>query len=62
MNNTEIKDLMKRSGLRNYEVANLLGVTECTFCRWFHKELPPEKADRIEAAIRNEAKKRLSSI
>lgn len=51
MANIDIRmEIMKR-GLKNYQVATMLGVTETTFSRWLRTELPPEKKQEILKAM-----------
>lgn len=51
MANIDIRmEIMKR-GLKNYQVAELVGVTETTFSKWLRTELPPEKKQEILKAM-----------
>ena len=43
-------------GIKNYQVAEVLGVTEFTLCRWMRKELPIERQQQILAAIKKLSK------
>lgn len=49
--NQDIKDAIKKSSAKKWQVANALGVAESTFNTWLHKELTPEKKQKIMAAI-----------
>lgn len=51
MTNLEIKELMARKRLRQYEVAKAVGVSEFTFSRWLREELPDEKKKSILETI-----------
>ena len=52
MANPDIRyEIMKR-GLKNYQVATMLGVTETTFSRWLRTELPAEKKKEILEALK----------
>ena len=51
MCNEEIRALMRKKRLYNYEVAAQLNVSEFTFCRWLRTELPPEKKQAVLNAI-----------
>ena len=52
MANTDIRyEIMKR-GLKNNQVATMLGVTETTFSRWLRTELPAEKKKEILEALK----------
>lgn len=49
--NDEIKRKIRQNRLMQYEVAAKIGISEYTLCRWFHRELTPERRDKILAAI-----------
>ena len=49
--NYSIKQIIKESRYRQYEIAAKIGISEYTFCRWFRKELTAEQQERILAAI-----------
>ena len=49
--NQDIKDAIKKSSAKKWQVANELGIAESTFNTWLHKELTPEKKQKIMAAI-----------
>lgn len=53
MNNLEIRKAMLDANLKNWQLAELLGVTEWTLSRWLRKELPQEKKDEIMGVIKN---------
>lgn len=50
--NEEIRIQIKENGLRNYEVANKIGVSDRTLCEWLKKELGTEKENMILSAIK----------
>ncbi len=52
MANAEIRKLIKSSSLYQYEVAEKIGVTECTLIRWLRKELPESKKQSVLQAIK----------
>jgi hypothetical protein len=57
----DIKEKIKSAGLRQWMIAEAVGVTEFTFSRWLRRpeKLKPEVVARIEAAIyrlKNEVK------
>ena len=57
MANTDLRmEIMKR-GLKNYQVASFVGVTETTFSKWLRTELPPEKKQDILKAINENCEK-----
>lgn len=51
MNNSEIRMMMKRRRVRQYEVAEKLGVSEGCFCRELRKELNGKRKAEVIAAI-----------
>lgn len=56
--NQDIRQLIAKKRLRQYEVAQFLGVSEFTLSRWLHSELEPERRQRILKAI-DEAAERI---
>lgn len=52
MENMEIRIEMTRHGLKQWQVANLLGVSESVFSRMLRKELSEEEKERILKAIK----------
>ena len=49
--NQDIKDAIKKSAAKKWQVANELGIAESTFNTWLHKQLSTEKKQKIMAAI-----------
>ena len=47
MRNEEVNKIIEKSGLYKYEIAEILGVSESTICRWFRKELPDSTKKKI---------------
>lgn len=47
MANIEIRNALKEKRMFNYELAELLGVTEWTLSRKLRKELPPDEKQKI---------------
>ena len=43
--------MIKQNRLRHYEVAEEIGISEFTFCKWLREELPEEKKKIVIAAI-----------
>lgn len=50
-NNMKIREEVLRNGLRYYQVAAAMGISENTFFRWLRSDLPPEKEGRVLQAI-----------
>ena len=51
MHNLDIRIKIKENRLCHYEVANKIGISEYTFCRWLRTELPEEKRALVLKAI-----------
>jgi transcriptional regulator with XRE-family HTH domain len=49
--NYGIKQIIRESRCRQYEIAAKMGISEYTLCKWFRKELTAEQQERILAAI-----------
>lgn len=54
--NEDVRRAMGAAGLKQWEVADALGVLECNLSRKLRKELPPEEKEKILAVIENLAK------
>ena len=48
--NYSIKQIIKESRYRQYEIAAKIGISEYTFCKWFRKELTKEQKELILSA------------
>lgn len=53
MKNIEVRQMLLAAGIKNYELAEMLGISEWTLSRRLRKELPPEEQQRIIELIRN---------
>lgn len=51
MKNKEIRHLIKENALHQWMVADAVGISEATFCRWMRKELEGEQKTIILRAI-----------
>lgn len=51
MNNTKIRIKMLETGMKQWEVARLLGMSESVLSRRLRDELPEDEQDRIVALI-----------
>lgn len=49
--NQEIRQMIKTEGLKQWQVAKALGVTEYTFIRWLRDDLSEERRNAIYKAI-----------
>ena len=52
MNNIEIRYAIKESGFKHWQIADMIGVADTTFCRMLRRELPEDKKQEILTAIR----------
>lgn len=51
MKNIEIREAIKESGFRHWQIADIIGVADTTFCRMLRRELPESKKQEIMTAI-----------
>lgn len=51
MPNANIKELLRRKRIYQWEIAAKLNVSEVTFCRWLRNNLPEDKQQQILNAI-----------
>lgn len=49
--NTSIREEMKRKGVKQWEVAENIGIAEFTLSRWFRHELTGDRLERVRKAI-----------
>lgn len=47
MKNIEVRQKLLASGIKNYELAEMLGISEFTLSRKLRKELPQDEQQRI---------------
>jgi len=58
MNNHEIREKMREKGIKQWEIADVLGISEFTLSRWLRKEILDSKRQRILEAIESIAKRK----
>lgn len=51
MNNIEIRKAIKESGFKHWQIADIIGVADTTFCRMLRRELPEDRKQEILTAI-----------
>ena len=51
MKNKDLKDAFRVAGIRQWEVAEAMGVSEMTLVKWMRVELTEYKRQRILAAL-----------
>lgn len=49
--NQKIRKYAKEKGVKHWEIAAYLGISEQTILRWLRTPLPPEKETAIQEAI-----------
>lgn len=54
--NQNIRDAAKHNGVKLWQIAARLGISEPTITRWLRTPLPPEKEKKIMDAIEEIAK------
>ena len=57
MNNSKIRNALKETGVKYWELARLLGISDGTLCRRLRDELPADEQDRIVELIRRAVRK-----
>lgn len=56
MCNVEIREALQKAHLKQWELADLLRVSEYTLCKWLRRELPEERKAEILELIRKNAR------
>ena len=56
MKNIAIRLALLKSGMRHYELASIMGISESTLGRKLREELPEDEQERIVALIEEESK------
>ena len=57
MKNMKIRQALMEVGMRNYQLAELMGISEFTLSRRLRNELPDEEQERILELIQNNRKR-----
>ena len=52
MNNLDVRKAMLEANLKNWQLAELLGISEWTLSRWLRKELPEDKKNEILKVVK----------
>lgn len=56
MKNKDIREAVTRAGLKLWQIADALGITDSYFSRKLRKELPEEEKERIFGIVRELSK------
>ena len=51
MHNKDLRDEFRMANVRQWEVAEAMGISEMTFVKWLRRELPEEKKKLVREAI-----------
>ena len=51
MYNKDLRDEFRIANVRQWEVAEAMGISEMTFVKWLRRELPEEKKKLVREAI-----------
>ena len=51
MNNIEIREAIKESDFKHWQIADMIGIADTTFCRMLRRELPEDKKQEILTAM-----------
>ena len=51
MNNIEIREAIKESGFKHWQIADMIGIADTTFCRMLRRDLPEDKKQEILTAM-----------
>ena len=52
MNNKKIRKALKETGVKYWELARIMGISDATLCRRLRDEIPAEEQDKIVKLIR----------
>lgn len=52
MKNKDLRDAFRIANVKQWEVAEAIGISEMTFVKWLRKELPEEKKTLVREAIK----------
>ena len=52
MQNKDLREAFRIANVRQWEVAEAIGISEMTMVKWLRRELPEDKKLRIRAGIR----------
>ena len=61
MKNKVIRNYIEESGLKYWEVAHQIGVTDATFSKWLRVSLDDTKKERVMSAIKELKAKAVSN-
>lgn len=56
--NVKVRSAMKEANVKQWELADLMGIAETTLCKWMRKELPEDLQAKMLQLIEDNAKVR----
>lgn len=62
MNNAKVRNAAKQCGVKHWQIAEQLGVSEQTIMRWLRMPLPAEKEKAILGAIHDLAAQKMEVV
>lgn len=51
MQNMAVRTALKQNNVKAWELAEELGIVDCTLSKWMRRELPADKQEQMIAAI-----------
>ena len=52
MQNKDLRDAIRIANVRQWEVAEVIGISEMSMVKWLRRELPVDKKMRVQEGIR----------
>ena len=52
MQNKDLRDAIRIANVRQWEVADAIGISEMSMVKWLRRELPVDKKIRVQEGIR----------
>lgn len=62
MKNQELRELIKVAGIRYWQIAQKIGISQQSLVVWFHSTLTPERKKRVNDAINDILKEREKAV
>lgn len=62
MSNNDVRTRIAEAGLKHWEVAYAVGVSEATLCVWLRKPLTEDRRNQINAAINTLCERRRQEV
>lgn len=62
MQNMAVRTALKKNNVKAWELAEELGIVDCTLSKWMRRELPEERQEQMIAAIKKIANQKRESV